>query len=330
MSGPTGKDHARINLGIWGDDDFRDLTPAEQHLYFALWTSPNLTYCGAGDWHPGRLANLAGDWTRHDVEQAAAGLSRRLFLLIDTDTDEFLLRSWIKHDGLWRTPNMAVSVANARAALSSRNLRGVVVHEVLKIQALHEDSGSWKRDAVVSMLGQNAIDPATLEPFNPGPNPGPKGGSNPTANPGSNPTAKGWPGNRPNPGPTPTPSTLLSSYSNGDYVSRDVTTGAHEDSRPLDRCATHAGMDIVPPCGACAEARKAGEVWDRRAKRDRIVAERQERETRADVERDAIARCDLCDGRGYAGGRVCDHDPGVADRASRGVDACRRAIGGQA
>lgn len=207
MSAPTGKDHARINLGIWGDDDFRDLTPPEQHLYFVLWTSPTLTYCGAGDWHPGRLAQLAGNWTRSSVEQAAAGLSRKLFLLIDADTDEYLLRSWIKHDGLWRTPNMAVSVANARAALASRNLRGAVVHEVLKIREKHPDSGSWKRNAVVSMLEQSPVDPAELEPFNPPPNPGSNPPSNPPANPGPNPWVEI--GANPPSTPTPTPTPLL-------------------------------------------------------------------------------------------------------------------------
>lgn len=197
----TGKDHARINLGIWGDDDYRGLTPAEQHLYFVLWTHPDLSYCGSGDWHPGRLASLAEGWTRSQVEFAAAGLSHKLFVLVDTDTDEFLLRSWIKHDGLWRTPNMAVSVANARAALASRTLRGVVVHEMRKIRDRNTQSGSWKRAAVVSMLEQSAIDPADLDPFNPGPNGGGNPGSNPTANPGSN----SWVENRANPGPTPAP-----------------------------------------------------------------------------------------------------------------------------
>lgn len=209
----TGKDHARINLAIWGDDDFRDLTPPEQHLYFVLWTSPGLSYCGAGDWHPGRLASVAAGWTKRGVMTAAAGLSEKQFVIIDADTDEFLLRSWIKHDGLWRTPNMAVSIANARAELSSRTLRGVIVHEVLKVQAAHADSNSWKRAPVVSMLEQTPIDPADVDPYNPDPNPGPKGGSNPAANPGSNPGSNPWLENRPNPGPTPAPAPTPTSNS---------------------------------------------------------------------------------------------------------------------
>ena len=199
------RDHARINLDIWGDDDWLDLSWRAQHLYFVLYTAPQLSFCGAGPWHPGRLANRAADWTANDIEQAAAELSEQLFLFVDTETEEFLLRSWIKHDGLWRTPNMAVTVAKARGDLASRTLRGVIVFEVAKLAAKHPESTSWARPAVANMLGQNAVDPTSIPPFNPGP----KGG----ANPGSNPTAKGYghPGSNPgsNGGPTlpPTPLT---------------------------------------------------------------------------------------------------------------------------
>ena len=199
----TGKDHARVNLALWGDDDFLDLTVDEQLLYLSLWTSPGLSYCGAGEWHSGRIANLAADWTRDRIERAAAGLSRNLFLIVDADTDEYLLRSWIKHDGLWRMPNMAVSVANARAELSSRMLRGVVVHEVRRLRDMHPESSSWKRDAVVSMLDQRSVDPAALDPFNPTSNPQ----ADPCSNPQSDPSDTATPNPQSGPSPTPAPAT---------------------------------------------------------------------------------------------------------------------------
>ncbi|MCK8674274.1 hypothetical protein M1M07_24570, partial [Rhodococcus sp. HM1] len=191
----TGKDHARINLDIWGDDDWLDCSPRAQHLYLVLWTSPGLSYCGAGEWHAGKIAARAQGWTVAAVEAAAAELSRDLFLLIDETTGEFLLRSWIKHDGLWKVPNMAVSMANARAELASRALRGVVVHEVLRVRDAHSESSSWKREAVASMLEQKAVDPASLEPFTPAGNPS----SNPIANPSANP----WPNPYANPSVNP-------------------------------------------------------------------------------------------------------------------------------
>jgi hypothetical protein len=97
---------------------------------------------------------------------------------------------------------MAVSVANARAELASRTLRGVVVFEVQKLRRIDPKSTSWEKDAVGKMLSQRAIDPADLDPYNPDPNGGGNGGSNPDANGGSNPYSR--PGSNPgsNGGPT--------------------------------------------------------------------------------------------------------------------------------
>lgn len=271
------RDHARINLDLWGDDDWMDLSVDAQMLYLTLYTNPGLSFCGAGEWHPGRIANRANDWTIARVEAAAAELSRRLFIIIDTDTAEYLLRSWIKHDGLWRTPNMAVTVANARGELSSRTLRGIIVFEVAKLKKSDPGSTSWARPAVQKMLAQNAIDAAELEPYNPGPKGGAKGGSNPCANPTSKGgrtddltppprvverEAKG--GSKGGPTPAPTPS----SYSKMGYVS---TEGNEE---PPSRCPTHINHSKPPKCPDCADARRAHEAWERDRKRDELMQRR--------------------------------------------------------
>ncbi|WAY18417.1 hypothetical protein OF855_24580 [Mycolicibacterium fortuitum] len=265
MARSTGKDHSEINLAIWGDDDWLDLTPPAQHLYFVLWTSPQLSYCGAGEWHPGRIAAMSKDWTVQSVEAAAAEISRELFLIIDTNTEEFLLRSWIKHDGLWRKPNMAVSMANARAALASRTLRGVVVHEVQKIKARNEAdakansdvvvSAGWQREAVKELLSQKAIDPATLEPFTPRLTPTPTPPLTPGPTPGL--TVKRGDGVNPlsNPGPTPTPAPFSYSNSKEGYVS----TEGHLE--PPSRCPTHINHPKPPKCPDCADARRAHDAW---------------------------------------------------------------------
>lgn len=165
------RDHTRINLDIWGDDEFRDLPVDAQALYWTLWTSPDRTYCGAHEWRPGKLAQRAGDWTVPRILAAGAVLSARLFLIVDDTTEECLIRSWIKHDGLWKIPNMAVTMANARASVGSNVLRGVIVHEVKKLVKAEPTLGSWQRDELVNLVSQKAIDPASVEPFTPPPTP---------------------------------------------------------------------------------------------------------------------------------------------------------------
>lgn len=332
MARATGKDHARVNLDIWNDDAWLDLSPAAQHLYFVLWTSPGLSYCGAGEWRPGKIAQRAKGWTTRGVELAAAELSRELFLIIDEDAEEFLLRSWAKHDGLWRTPNMAVSLANARADLASRTLRGVVVFEVLKLSRSHPDSSSWKRDQVATLLSQKPIDPAGIEPFNPAPNPTNNPPPNPAANPSGQPIGPTLNGgvevNPPrNPPATPAPAPTSCSISPEGYVTEEPhLRSGHDPNHPPPATCTQHRDGTAAPCRACADARRDRERWDAQQHLKGIEARRREREDQAAATAAEIAACDLCDEHGYVGTRVCDHDPDAVERNRRGADQVRAAM----
>lgn len=327
----TGKDHGRMNLDIWGDDDFLDLEPDAQHLYLVLWFSPSLTYCGSGDWHPGRIAMKARGWTPAAVERAGAKLAQSAghFLLVDTTTDEYLLRSWIKHDGLWRSPNMAVSMANARADMASRTLRGVVVHEVSKLHAREPELGSWKRDAVVKMLAQKPIDPESIDRFDPTPDPHSNPSVNPSCNPSANPSPKGYGNPSPNPpsnpGPTPAIAPLPSPLTPGGYVSTEGHQEPNPHEPPPSNCPRHP-HGTTDPCRACGDARATREAWYTATSAAASKARSDEAHQRAADRADAIVDCELCDDDGYRGTAVCDHDPERLARATSRAAEIRAAL----
>lgn len=201
------RDHAQVNLAIWNDDDWLDLPPAAQHLYFVLVTHPGLSFAGVVEWRPARIAALAGGWTPEDVRRAAACLEARLFVVIDEATEECLVRSWVRFDGLLKQPILAVSFTKARAAVASREIRAVIVHEAQKHHAREPDLAGWGKPQVQELLGQRALDPRdrTLpdDPFTPGATPhvtprltlSPGVGVNPAPNP--------------SPTPAPAPAPLL-------------------------------------------------------------------------------------------------------------------------
>ena len=155
------RDHARINLAIWNDPDWRRLPPLAQHLYLTLWTHPDLSYAGVVDWRPGRIAALAGGWTASDVSAAADCLEARLFVVRDEDTEECLIRSWVRWDGLLKQPIMAVSFANAYAATASNTIRGVIVHEAKKTYERQPEMAGWSKGQVRAILDNPSLDPAT-------------------------------------------------------------------------------------------------------------------------------------------------------------------------
>jgi hypothetical protein len=168
--------HGRVNVEIWGDPDWRSLPPQAQHLYLLLWTSPGLTYCGTHDWRPGRLTGLAHGWTADDIRAAADCLAARHFVVIDPDTEEILLRSWVRFDGLLSQPRMAVSCVTAYAAVASDLIRSVLVHELTRAREGDPQWSCWTDARVSRVLAHPAAEPkgwATPEdPFGDGFTPG--------------------------------------------------------------------------------------------------------------------------------------------------------------
>ena len=163
------REHGRVNVEIWSDPEFRKLPPAAQHLYLLLWTSPALTYCGTHDWRPGRLAALSSGWSADHITLVGDCLAARHFLVIDDDTEEVLIRSWARFDGLLKQPKMAVSYATAYAAVASEKLRAVLVHEAKKIREAHPDLACWRDKRVVGLLDHPSVSakdsPTPEDPF---------------------------------------------------------------------------------------------------------------------------------------------------------------------
>jgi hypothetical protein len=103
-------------------------------------------------------------------------------------------------------------------------------------------------------------------------------------------------------------------------------TRTHAREAPHPTCETHRDTTDPPPCGQCADGRKARARWDR----DQAAAAGEQQSAtareRAEATRLAIGACHLCDSEGYQGGRLCAHDPDVPDRSRRGAAAVRAAL----
>lgn len=146
---------------MWGDDNFRQLTPGDQHLLFVVTASPSISHCGVADWRPGRIAALAAGWTAAAVRDTAADLIERLYLVVDESTEEVLVRSFIRDEELMRQPKMAVAVARAHDSVASAVLRGVIVHELRWIKEESPELACWASTKVAETLAKASVDPST-------------------------------------------------------------------------------------------------------------------------------------------------------------------------
>lgn len=156
------RDRANINTDIWNDDDFRSLSSGAQLLYFQLLTSATLTYAGVADWRPNRLAALASGRSASEVRADGEELSEGLYIVTDEDTEEVLIRSFMKHDGLLQKPNVAKAMVKAYNKVYSLTLKGVIVHELNK---LHEGFPEWRAfevEEVLDVMGNRSVNPSEL------------------------------------------------------------------------------------------------------------------------------------------------------------------------
>lgn len=189
------RDFAQIKLSIWNDDSFLDLSNNAQLLYFVLISHPTMNRAGVGTWHAGRLSGLCSSWSRPVVESAARELVDGLFIVIDEDTDEFLVRTFVRHDGLMKQRNLATTMAREFAAVGSRTIKGVVVWELRRLHEEHPEFKGWESDEALALLKKRAIDPSIhpkVDPsVDPSVDPYVKGAIDPKVHPSIDPRVKG-------------------------------------------------------------------------------------------------------------------------------------------
>lgn len=168
------RDHARIRLDIWADDEFRDLTSVAQWLYLYLLTSPALSFCGVTDWRPARIAAVTTDMTADDVESFAAELEAKELIVVDRDSEEVLVRSFVKHDGLLKQPNMAKALVKDHAGIASSVLRAVIVRQLERLRESEPDLNGWRVNEIQPLLrraSMTASEGIAALPRNPSVNP---------------------------------------------------------------------------------------------------------------------------------------------------------------
>lgn len=166
------REFAKVKSGIWQDDDFRELPREAQHLYFVILTDPELSYCGVTDWRPRRIVPKATNWTLADVQDAGTILSERLLIVVDEDTEEVLVRSFLRHDGVMQHNKLCISAMTAFSAVASNDLRGVIVHELNRLAKEFPEWPSWERDQVREVLKRRTLDPELVPRLAPGVAPG--------------------------------------------------------------------------------------------------------------------------------------------------------------
>jgi hypothetical protein len=137
------RDHARLKTSRNNDDDWRALTMDAQWLYDSVLTQQKLSYCGVLDYFPGRIAQMAAGVTEAKVRTAVKRLEKARFIVVDEDTAELLIRSFVRHDGVMDRMNMGKAMTRALLTVTSRKVRDAVLMELARLMEEAPRLAGW-------------------------------------------------------------------------------------------------------------------------------------------------------------------------------------------
>lgn len=127
------RSYGRTLCAIWNDPDFLDLSVGAQHTYWMLTTQDNVSACGSLPLTLRRWAGYLPDSDRDSFEDWLGELSANRFIFIDEDTEELLIRTFVKHDGGHTNSKRLRAIDSASIGLRSPILRQVLASELEKL-----------------------------------------------------------------------------------------------------------------------------------------------------------------------------------------------------
>lgn len=113
---------ARIFTSIWHNDEFLAMTASAQRLFLLALSQETLSFCGVVGYTAKRWAKLAKDTTVTTVKKDIAEAASYRFIMVDEDTEEIWVRSFMRHDGIYKSPNLIRAMIRDYKAVHSASI----------------------------------------------------------------------------------------------------------------------------------------------------------------------------------------------------------------
>jgi hypothetical protein len=170
------RSHARFWTSIWSDRHFKSLSSEAQWLYFLLVTQPDLNHAGFLPLTVRRWARLSADQDEGLVRSALGELAAMRYVVVDYDTEEVLIRTFIRNDQVYKQPKvLAVALVEA-GRLASYALRCALADELERLP-LEELPGKTRGEVTALLAGRaDALREGGADPLPDPPAQGPREG----------------------------------------------------------------------------------------------------------------------------------------------------------
>lgn len=138
------RSHARLLCSIWNDPDWIALEAGPQWLYQAILSQGALNHAGVIGLTERRWARGACNVKVADIQKWMGKLAAARFIVVDEETEEVLIRSFVRNDGVADQPNvLKAALADARQ-VSSPALRSALAAELRRLPVKREDTARMR------------------------------------------------------------------------------------------------------------------------------------------------------------------------------------------
>ena len=153
MSGA--RKYAKLLIAVWREEDWMKLPADAQWLYALLLSQPTLNTAGVLPIQLSKWSKGASDMTVERVTAAAKTLADCRFIVADHDTEEVLIRSFVRHDiASAGTPKMLIGALNAALQVQSQHLRAALLGEFQRLDLEHRQFKGEQRQPMMKKLGE--------------------------------------------------------------------------------------------------------------------------------------------------------------------------------
>ena len=129
--------HGRVFATIWNDADFLALPEGPQRLYLFLLSQPDLSHAGLVPMRERRWAKKVKGGTVAKIGEHLATLEAARFVVADEDTEEVLIRTFVRNDGVYKQPKVMLRMREDARQIESPRLRAAFRAELDRLP-LHE------------------------------------------------------------------------------------------------------------------------------------------------------------------------------------------------
>lgn len=125
--------YANLATSVWREFDWRGLTASEQRTYSMLMSQPDISAAGVLSVTLGRWAGYARDTTISSIRADIDGLAAARFVIVDDESEEILVRTFVKWDGGYGNPKRRPVILRAANEVMSPSLRAALAVEFTRL-----------------------------------------------------------------------------------------------------------------------------------------------------------------------------------------------------